>query len=101
MGEFPAASLPAILVPYPHSGRHQMANAEQMVRNGAARLLLDEELDADLVRTILDLLSQKDELEKMKESASAMLRQDAASAIAEQLWLLARQRAGLASEAKL
>lgn len=100
LGELPAASLPAILVPYPHSGRHQKANAEHMVRNGAARMLLDQDLESELLATILGLLSQRDELLRMVEAARAMLRQDAAAALAGHLWQLARDRAGSAVEAK-
>lgn len=100
MGEFPAASLPAILVPYPHSGAHQRANAEYLVRNGAARMLLDDELDEGLIPAILGLLSDRDELQKMRESTRAMHRQDAASAIARQLWQLARQPEVSSSEAE-
>jgi UDP-N-acetylglucosamine--N-acetylmuramyl-(pentapeptide) pyrophosphoryl-undecaprenol N-acetylglucosamine transferase len=97
LGEFPAARLPAVLVPYPYSGQHQNSNAEYMVRNGAARLLTDAELERELVPTILDLLADEQALSDMRESANAMARSDAAEVIAEQLWGLARQRAVLAS----
>ncbi len=97
MGEFPAARLPAVLVPYPHSGQHQDANADYMVRNGAAQLLPDAELEEKLVPTVLKLLADEQTLADMRESAHAMARPDAAEAIAEQLWLLARRRAALSS----
>lgn len=97
MGEFPAARLPAVLVPYPHSGQHQDPNAAYMARNGAARVLADAELGEKLVPTILELLEDEQTLAGMRESAHAMARADAAEAIAEQLWLLARQRAALAA----
>jgi UDP-N-acetylglucosamine--N-acetylmuramyl-(pentapeptide) pyrophosphoryl-undecaprenol N-acetylglucosamine transferase len=92
MGEFPAAGLPAVLVPYPYSGQHQVPNAEYMARNGAARVLPDAELGEKLVPTIRELLSDEDTLNAMRESARSMARPDAAEAIAEQLWLLARER---------
>ena len=97
LGEFPAARLPAILVPYPYSGQHQNSNADYMVRNGAATLLADAELGRELVPTILDLLADEQALSDMRESANAMARRDAAEVIAEQVWGLARQRAVLAS----
>jgi UDP-N-acetylglucosamine--N-acetylmuramyl-(pentapeptide) pyrophosphoryl-undecaprenol N-acetylglucosamine transferase len=97
MGEFPAARLPAILVPYPYSGQHQNSNAEYMVRNGAARLLADAELEQRLVPTVLELLADEQALSDMRESANAMARRDAAEVIAEQLWWLARRRAVLTS----
>jgi UDP-N-acetylglucosamine--N-acetylmuramyl-(pentapeptide) pyrophosphoryl-undecaprenol N-acetylglucosamine transferase len=92
LGEFPAAKLPAVLVPYPYSGQHQQPNADYMARNGAARVLPDAELKEKLVPTILGLLEDEDALADMRESVSAMARPDAARAVAEQLWLLARQR---------
>ena len=92
LGEFPAVGLPAVLVPYPYSGQHQEPNAEYMEQNGAARVLPDAELEEKLVPTVLDLLEDEETLANMRESARAMARPDAAEAIAEQLWLLARQR---------
>ncbi len=93
LGEFPAARLPAVLVPYPHSGQHQNPNAEYMARNGAAQVLLDAELEEKLVPTVLGLLEDEQALADMRESANAMARADAAEAIAERLWLVARERA--------
>lgn len=97
LGEFPAARLPAVLVPYPYSGQHQNHNADYMVRNGAARLLPDAELEERLVPTVLELLSDEEALSGMRELANAMARPDAAETIAEQMWSLARRRAVLAS----
>ncbi len=93
LGEFPAARLPALLVPYPYSGQHQSPNAEHMERNGAARVLSDVELGGKLVPSVLELLGDEAMLADMRESANAMARPDAAYVIAEQLWQLARQRA--------
>lgn len=95
MGEFPAAKLPAVLVPYPYSGHHQEPNAKYMARNGAAEVLSDADLAEKLVPTVLRLLGDEQTLANMRESANAMARPDAAEAIAEQLWLLVRQRAAL------
>jgi UDP-N-acetylglucosamine--N-acetylmuramyl-(pentapeptide) pyrophosphoryl-undecaprenol N-acetylglucosamine transferase len=97
MGEFPAAGLPALLVPYPHSGQHQNPNAEYMAENGAAQILPDSELEEKLASTVLDLFSDPDSLQGMQESTRAMARQDAAATIAEHLWLMARQRAARSS----
>lgn len=97
LGEFPAAKLPAVLVPYPHSGQHQRPNAEHMERNGAARVLPDAELEGKLLPTILELLGDEGMLAEMRESANAMARPDAAYVIAGQLWQLARQRAAVSS----
>jgi UDP-N-acetylglucosamine--N-acetylmuramyl-(pentapeptide) pyrophosphoryl-undecaprenol N-acetylglucosamine transferase len=99
LGEFPAAKLPALLVPYPHSGQHQNPNAAYMVRNGAAQSLPDADLKEKLVPVVLDLLGNTQLLADMRESANAMARPDAAEAIAGQLWTLARRRAVLSSSA--
>jgi len=91
LGEFPAAGLPAIVVPYPYSGQHQLPNAMALERRGAARMLPDSQLAAELVRTVLQLLGDKPELAKMRQSARALARPDAAEAIARQICLLAGQ----------
>ena len=99
MGEFPAARLPAVLVPYPYSGGHQRPNAAYMVRNGAAISMPDADLKEKLVPVLLDMLGDTAGLAGMRESANAMARPDAAEAIAEQLWALARRRTIVASSA--
>jgi UDP-N-acetylglucosamine--N-acetylmuramyl-(pentapeptide) pyrophosphoryl-undecaprenol N-acetylglucosamine transferase len=91
LGELPAAGLPSVLVPYPYSGQHQKPNAIYMERNGAAHLLPDAELGEKLVPTVLGLLEDEETLANMQESARAMARPDAAEAIAQQLWSIARQ----------
>ena len=93
MGEFLAAALPSVLVPYPYAGRHQSSNAEYMARNGAARVLLDDELPSKLVPTVGQLLGDDSMLARMREASRAMARPEAAEAISEQIWRLARQHA--------
>ncbi|MFC2030412.1 glycosyltransferase [Chloroflexota bacterium] len=93
MGEFPAAGLPSLLVPYPHSGQHQQPNADHMARHGAAQVLPDAGLDETLVSTIGELLHDADALESMQNAARAMARPDAAEALANQLWSLAGRAA--------
>jgi len=94
LGELPAAGLPAILVPYPYSGQHQVPNAEFMARNGAARVLPDSELSDRLVPAILELLGDKTMLASMREAARALARPDAAEAIAQQVRMLAHRQMG-------
>ncbi len=89
LGEFPAAGLPAVLVPYPYSGQHQQPNADYMARHGAACVLSDADLGKKLVPTVLALLNDQGALAAMRESARAMARPDAAAAIAGQLGLAA------------
>jgi UDP-N-acetylglucosamine--N-acetylmuramyl-(pentapeptide) pyrophosphoryl-undecaprenol N-acetylglucosamine transferase len=89
MGEFAAAALPSVLVPYPHSGQHQLPNAEHMVESGAAQIIMDASLEEELVPTILRLLEEQETLDSMRQAARSLDRSDAAQALAEQLWLLA------------
>jgi UDP-N-acetylglucosamine--N-acetylmuramyl-(pentapeptide) pyrophosphoryl-undecaprenol N-acetylglucosamine transferase len=91
MGEFPAAGLAAILVPYPHSGQHQEPNAHYMARHGAARVLADAELRNRLVPGILDLLGDRASVDRMRAAAKALARPDAASSIAREVCLLAQR----------
>jgi UDP-N-acetylglucosamine--N-acetylmuramyl-(pentapeptide) pyrophosphoryl-undecaprenol N-acetylglucosamine transferase len=92
LGEFPAAGLGAILVPYPHSGQHQQPNARHMAASGAAQVLPDKALGTELVPTLQELLEDEPKLEEMRQAARAMARPDASEAIAELLWDVWRQR---------
>ena len=94
LGEFPAAGLPAVLVPYPYSGQHQNPNADYLARNGAARVLLDAELGEKLVPTLTELLDDAPSwqaLAAMREFARSLARPDAAEAIAGELRGLAQR----------
>ena len=92
LGEFPAAGLPAVLVPYPHSGQHQQPNALYMAASGAAELLPDAALDDELVPTVRALLEDETRWDNMRQAARAMARPDAAESIAKLLWQVRRQR---------
>jgi UDP-N-acetylglucosamine--N-acetylmuramyl-(pentapeptide) pyrophosphoryl-undecaprenol N-acetylglucosamine transferase len=101
LGEFPAARLPAVLVPYPHSGQHQNPNADYMVRNGVAKALPDDQLQERLVTSVMAMLRDDNMLAAMQESARAMDRPDAAEAIAELLWQAARRYSARKAGAQL
>ncbi len=92
LGEFPAAALPAILVPYPYSGQHQLPNAQYLAEGGAANVIDDAALDKELVPLVLHLLQNEETLTSMRDAGRAMARPDAAEAIGRQLWLVARER---------
>ncbi|MBN1656753.1 MAG: UDP-N-acetylglucosamine--N-acetylmuramyl-(pentapeptide) pyrophosphoryl-undecaprenol N-acetylglucosamine transferase [Anaerolineae bacterium] len=92
LGEFPAAALPAILVPYPHSGQHQAPNAAHLAEAGAAIVVDDADLAEKLVPTALHLLRDEEMLAEMRQAARSLARPDAAVAIAHVLWQVAHAR---------
>lgn len=89
LGEFPAAGLPAILVPYPYSGRHQQRNAQFMQQHGAAVELADARLGEELVPKARELLQDRSTLLRMRQAAQALAQPQAAQTIARQLRLMA------------
>jgi len=90
LGEFPASALPAILVPYPHSGQHQAPNAAHLAEAGAAIVVDDANLPTELVPTALRLLRDEETLAEMRQAARSLSRPDAAIAIGQILWQVAR-----------
>jgi UDP-N-acetylglucosamine:LPS N-acetylglucosamine transferase len=92
LGEFPALGLPSILVPYPHAGQHQAANANYLAQRGAALILTDEEQSQQLASMILGLLEAPDRLAAMSQAATALARPDAAGNIIGELRQLGREK---------
>jgi len=97
--EMTAAGRPAVLVPYPHaSGRHQHANAAWMEKAGAARVVEDEDLDADrLVAEVGPMLSDPDLLARMAEASRSLARLDAAERVAGEVLASLRAARGAVS----
>ncbi|MBI2865044.1 MAG: undecaprenyldiphospho-muramoylpentapeptide beta-N-acetylglucosaminyltransferase [Chloroflexi bacterium] len=81
MGEYPAAGLPSVLVPYPYAGGHQRLNALVLAEGGAAILLENDRL-SELTAIVGELLRDKTRLEDMADRARLMAKPDAAAAIA-------------------
>jgi UDP-N-acetylglucosamine--N-acetylmuramyl-(pentapeptide) pyrophosphoryl-undecaprenol N-acetylglucosamine transferase len=92
LGEFPAAGLPAVLVPYPYAGAHQWQNAGYLVEAGAAVAIPDADLAEALVPTVLNLLSDDDRRANMRRAAQSLAQPDAARHIAGLLSDLAKAR---------
>lgn len=80
--EVAAAGKAAIMVPLPTAADdHQRKNAEALVRNGAARMILQKDLSGKTLANELSAIStDKIALRKMGEAARKMARPDAAEA---------------------
>jgi UDP-N-acetylglucosamine--N-acetylmuramyl-(pentapeptide) pyrophosphoryl-undecaprenol N-acetylglucosamine transferase len=85
LGEFPAAGLPAVLVPYPYAGAHQWDNARYLVEAGAAVAVADADLGADLIGVATALLADGPRRAAMGRAAHGLARPDAARRIADLL----------------
>ena len=84
VAELAVVGVPAVLVPLPIATRdHQTANAQPLVRAGAAVLVADDELDTDRLVREVDALVSGGRLPQMGEAARALGRPDAADAVAD------------------
>jgi len=84
VAELALAGLPALLVPYPHAADdHQSANAEALVRAGAARRLDPRRLDGAVLASALEpLIAAPGTLAEMGRRARTLARPEAAREIA-------------------
>jgi len=87
VSELAAAGKPSILVPLPHAAdQHQLRNAEAFDKAGAARLILDQEMDGGrLFEEVEKLSSQPEVLRRMGERARTFAHPDAARRAADVL----------------
>lgn len=85
LGEYPLFGLPAILVPYPYAWRYQKVNAEYLRQRGAALVIEDDALEAQLLPVVRSLLGDSQRLEAMRLAMKTLYRPQAAEAIARQL----------------
>ena len=88
LAEISAYSIPAILVPYPFAtDDHQTLNANYYVKNGAARLIKEEQLNADSLFSFIDELFKDDGkcYREMKTSMKNLSRVDSAEKICDKI----------------
>jgi UDP-N-acetylglucosamine--N-acetylmuramyl-(pentapeptide) pyrophosphoryl-undecaprenol N-acetylglucosamine transferase len=85
LAELAMLGKPAILVPYPFAADdHQRANAEVLVRRGAARMVLDGDLsDESLAQHIGELAGARDRLQAMAACARALAVPEATARVVE------------------
>ena len=81
--EYPAASLPAILIPIGEAGGHQRANAQLLADAGAARIIRDERVTTELFPLVVELLADRDQLGHMRAAMSALHQENAAADVAQ------------------
>jgi UDP-N-acetylglucosamine--N-acetylmuramyl-(pentapeptide) pyrophosphoryl-undecaprenol N-acetylglucosamine transferase len=92
LAEVTALGIPSVIVPYPHAGAHQGANAELLAAAGAARVVADEAFDADVLVAATDLLFDETTLARMSAAARELGRPGAADAVAALVLALAAHR---------
>ncbi|MCB0767309.1 MAG: undecaprenyldiphospho-muramoylpentapeptide beta-N-acetylglucosaminyltransferase [Flavobacteriales bacterium] len=84
---------PAILVPLPTAAEdHQTHNARALTDRGAAVLVKDADAVQDLGRVVLELIHDKDALERLRVAIAAMGVQNAADVIAAEVVRLGRSK---------
>jgi UDP-N-acetylglucosamine--N-acetylmuramyl-(pentapeptide) pyrophosphoryl-undecaprenol N-acetylglucosamine transferase len=90
--ELAAVGIASILVPYPHAGAHQRANARWLADHGATVVVPDAELDAERLHTELEVLRDDGVRSAMAAAAHGLGRPHAAADIAAELVALAEHR---------
>ncbi|MDD5131320.1 MAG: undecaprenyldiphospho-muramoylpentapeptide beta-N-acetylglucosaminyltransferase [bacterium] len=83
LSELAFLGLPSILIPYPFAAEdHQRINAEVLVRAGAARMILDQDLNgAILANNIIEIIQNETVMEHMSAAARKLAQPQAAENI--------------------
>lgn len=87
LAELTARGVPAILIPYPYAAEnHQEFNARALVDAGAARMILNKDLNAELLQKNLDeLLFSPQTLKQMAKASLSLGKPNAADEIADMI----------------
>ncbi|HEY1051897.1 MAG TPA: undecaprenyldiphospho-muramoylpentapeptide beta-N-acetylglucosaminyltransferase [Prosthecobacter sp.] len=85
MSELAYFGVPSLLVPYPFAADdHQTRNAEVFAQSGAARLLTEKEINADILAdAVRDILMNPAKTDEMKRAANKMAVRNSAEKIAD------------------
>ncbi|HXG86437.1 MAG TPA: undecaprenyldiphospho-muramoylpentapeptide beta-N-acetylglucosaminyltransferase [Pyrinomonadaceae bacterium] len=91
--EVAAAGRAAIMIPLPTAADdHQRKNAEALVSQGAARMILQKDLTGEiLAREIIDLIEKPETITAMETAARKMARRDAAEVTVDLIENLAKK----------
>ena len=92
LAELTARGVPSILIPYPYAAEnHQEYNARALVDAGAARMILNKDLNSEILqKDISELLNDPQMLKLMAEASLKLGRPQAADEIAEIILQLAK-----------
>ena len=87
VNEIAAGGMPSVLVPFPFAADdHQKRNAEELVKAGAARMVLDAEMNGErLFHEVEGLRNDREELARMRASVRQFAKPGAAERAAEVL----------------
>ena len=93
LAELTAKGIPAVLVPYPYAAEnHQEFNARAIEKAGAARVILNQDLNSDILISVIEQLLGNDKLLKeMAEASQSIGRPEAADTIGEIIVQLAKK----------
>ena len=87
LAELTARGVPAILIPYPYAAEnHQEFNAKSLVEAGAAKMILNKNLTAEILSaTLEELLTSPEKLKSMAEASLSLGKPNAADEIADMI----------------
>lgn len=92
LSEIIGLGTPAIIVPYPHAGGHQLRNAQIFAGEGAVRIIEQREgWESEFKEAVLRLATSPDERRNLREGCARQAFRDAATVIAEKLLSMSRQ----------
>jgi UDP-N-acetylglucosamine--N-acetylmuramyl-(pentapeptide) pyrophosphoryl-undecaprenol N-acetylglucosamine transferase len=90
LAELAATATPALLVPYPYAtDDHQARNAEAVAAAGAARVVVDAELDGERLASELTAALEPGAYGRLRACARALAAADARTLIVERIEALA------------
>lgn len=92
LAELTARGIPSILIPYPYAAEnHQEHNARAVMAAGAARMILNSDLDAEILgKTLRELLEDPGKLGRMAVASRALGKPEAADEIAQMVLGIAK-----------
>lgn len=91
LAEVTALGLPMVVVPYPHGGGHQRANARILADAGAATMVDDADFDGDALLAAAALLEDPSRHLAMSAAARSLGRPGAAEAVTDIVLAAARR----------